>query len=74
MENQHAVLSQLAPLIGSINSLKTLYNNPFGNIYDNGNKKGSNDDDEYAKMVATMLAKARVLETLYVGTSLSRSR
>jgi hypothetical protein len=65
MGNQRAVMSQLAPLIGSINSLKTLYNNPLGNIYDNRH------DDEYAKMMATMLTKARVLETLYVGAILS---
>jgi hypothetical protein len=73
MKNQHAVLSQLSPLIGSINSLKTLYNNPFDNIYNNGHKNGSNDDDDYAKMIATMLEKARILETLYVGASLSNS-
>jgi hypothetical protein len=58
MESHHLALAHLLPLIGSINSLYTVNINPVQHIYnaDNCNK-------EYAKMMSTVLAQAKILET-----------
>jgi GGDEF domain-containing protein len=58
MENQHRALAHLLSLIGSINSL-ALNNNLLRQIY---NAENGNEDN--TKMMLTMLAQTKILETM----------
>jgi hypothetical protein len=59
MENQNRALAHLLPSIGSINSLCALNINPLRQIYN-----AENGNEEYTKMMTTMLEGVKILETM----------